>query len=130
MAEKSAKTGLSKRASNKAPGAKPAAGNVKAKTSVKPAAKKRGAGPAKKKTTFKLHAPGASQVFVAGCFNDWDPIADALAPGGEGTWTCTLSLEPGEHEYRFVVDGVWWDDPMAEMRRPNPFGCENCVIIV
>ena len=122
MAEKSTKTKTSGKA----------AGTKSAKTAApgKPAPKKATAKPAKKKTTFKLRAPEATQVFVAGCFNDWDPAADPLTLGGEGTWTCTLMLEPGEHEYRFVVDGVWWDDPMAEMRRPNDCGCENCVIIV
>ena len=119
MAEKSAKT----KTSGKAAGAKAKAGS-------KPPAAKTAAKPAKKKTTFKLRAPEATQVFVAGCFNDWDPVADALMPGEGGTWTCTLMLEPGEHEYRFVVDGVWWDDPMAAGRRTNDFGCENCVIIV
>ena len=122
MAEKSTKTKTSGKA----------AGTKSAKTAApgKPAPKKTTAKPAKKKTTFKLRAPEASQVFVAGCFNDWDPVADALMPSGEGTWTCTLMLEQGEHEYRFVVDGVWWDDPMAAERRANDFGCENCVIIV
>ena len=86
--------------------------------------------PAKKKTTFTLHAPGATQVFVAGCFNGWNPAADPLRPGSDGTWTCALMLEPGEHEYRYVIDGVWCDDPMAQMRRPNDMGCENCIVLV
>ncbi|HVN22856.1 MAG TPA: isoamylase early set domain-containing protein [Syntrophorhabdales bacterium] len=126
MAEKSTKT----KASGKAAGKKASVGGTKTSASGKPAVKKAGAKPAKKKTTFTLKAPEAQQVFIAGCFNDWDPVADALMPTGEGTWTCTLLLEPGEHEYRFVVDGVWWDDPMALERRPNDYGCENCIIVV
>ena len=100
------------------------------KVAGKSSATKAGAKPAKKKTTFKLHAPEAAQVFVAGCFNGWNPNADLLTMGSDGTWTCTLALDPGEHEYRFVVDGVWCDDPLAEMRRPNDMGCENCLIVV
>jgi 1,4-alpha-glucan branching enzyme len=126
MAEKSTKTKT--KISGKAASTKVAPKSAKAVS--KPSTAKTAAKPAKKKTTFKLRAPEAMQVFVAGCFNDWDPTADALMPGGEGTWTCTLMLEPGEHEYRFVVDGVWWDDPIAAERRANDFGCENCVIIV
>ena len=126
MAEKSAKA----KTSGKTAGTRAATRSAKTKVGSKPAPKKASAKPAKKKTTFKLRAPEATQVFVAGCFNDWDPAADPLTPGREGTWTCTLMLEPGEHEYRFVVDGVWWDDPMAEERRLNEFGCENCIIIV
>ena len=118
----------------KAKAAKKTAGSTAAKgTKAKPAAKAAGAKAAPKKakkTTFKLKAPEAQQVFVAGCFNEWDTAADALERGDDGVWMCTLTLEPGEHEYRFVVDGTWWDDPLNMERRQNEFGCENCIIVV
>lgn len=125
MAEKSTKV----KTSGKAAG-KPSVKSAKAKVQSEPSKPKAVAGPAKKKTSFKLRAPEATQVFVAGCFNDWNQTASPLMQEGEGTWTCTLMLEPGEHEYRFVVDGEWWDDPLAPARRANEFGCENCIIIV
>ena len=34
-------------------------------------------------------------------------------------------LPPGVHQYRFVVDGQWSDDPACTQRAPNPFGGEN-----
>ncbi len=125
MAEKSART----RASGKPAEAK-AAKSTKAKTVKKAAATKAAPKTAKKKATFKLQAPGATQVYVAGCFNDWDATANPLEQDDEGVWTCTLLVEPGEHEYRFVVDGVWWDDPLNTMRRLTEYGCENCILIV
>ncbi|MGA2106595.1 MAG: isoamylase early set domain-containing protein [Syntrophorhabdales bacterium] len=84
---------------------------------------------AKAETTFQLKAPHAAQVFVAGCFNGWDPTANPLEQE-KGTWKCTLAIEPGEHEYRFVVDGVWCDDPANMSRRRNEFGTQNCVLVV
>ena len=41
--------------------------------------------------------------------------AAALAPGsqdadGDGVWTTTIELPPGEHPYKFVVDGEWIAD--------------------
>jgi hypothetical protein len=36
-----------------------------------------------------------------------------------------VQLSPGEHYYRFLVDGEWRDDPECPMRVPNPFGGEN-----
>jgi len=124
MAEKSAKV----KAPGKSAGKKTKSAQAKAgrEATQAKAVKK----PAKKKTAFKLHAPEATQVFVAGCFNDWNPAANPLVQDEAGTWTCTVMLEPGEHQYRFVVDGAWCDDPMALERRPNDFGCENCIIIV
>jgi len=125
MAEKTVKA----KATGKTAGAKPAKGK-KAKPATKASGAKAAPKKAKKKTTFKLNAPEAQQVFVAGCFNGWDAGADALERGDDGVWTCTLTLEPGEHEYRFVVDGTWWDDPLNAERRQNEFGCENCIIVV
>jgi len=84
----------------------------------------------KTETVFKLEAPQAAQVFVVGCFNEWSPTANPLERNDEGTWSCSLCIEPGEHEYRFVVDGVWWDDPANTMRRWNEFGTQNCILIV
>jgi 1,4-alpha-glucan branching enzyme len=86
--------------------------------------------PEKNDTEFRLEAPDAQQVSVVGCFNNWDPRANYLSSDGDGLWSCTLSIEPGEHEYRFIVDGMWCDDPENMMRRSNGFGEENCVLII
>lgn len=48
----------------------------------------------------------------------------------DGSWTITISLTPGQHEYRFIVDGQWADDPHCDIRKPNPFGGENCLRVV
>ena len=117
---------------------KATAKGVKAKGAAKPSGAKtgkrasagKGSKTGTKKTSFKLRAPEAEQVFVVGCFNDWDATASPLERDAEGNWGCTVMLEPGQYEYRFVVDDVWWDDPLATMRIPNDFGCENCVIVV
>ena len=85
---------------------------------------------AKAKATVRLEAPHAVKVFIAGSFNEWDPMANPLKRDEEGTWICTLALEPGEHEYRFVVDEAWWDDPVNMLRRWNEFGTQNCVLII
>jgi 1,4-alpha-glucan branching enzyme len=115
----------------KAVKARTAEAKVQAKTDKKPVAQKRPTlALAKAKATLKLRAPQAEQVFLAGCFNEWDPAANPLERDSEGTWSCTLVIDPGEHEYRFVVDGVWCDDPANMMRHPNGFGTENCVLII
>ncbi len=79
---------------------------------------------------FQLHAPGAMQVSVAGTFNNWSPSATPLAKGTDGEWRVEKQLESGDYEYRFVVDGVWQDDPNAQMAVPNPFGSQNSVVSV
>lgn len=62
---------------------------------------------------FRLDAPGARQVELAGGFTAWRP-AYALTRSDAGIWTVVVPLEPGVHDYAFIVDGERWvPDPMA-----------------
>jgi hypothetical protein len=47
-----------------------------------------------------------------------------------GFWKAVLHLEPGEYEYRFIVDGVWIKDPNNTDSVLNEFGQENSLLIV
>jgi hypothetical protein len=62
---------------------------------------------------FRLRAEGAFHVALAGSFTDWQPL-HALHPNADGVWTLVLPLEPGVHDYSFVVDGQRW--------MPDPYG--------
>jgi 1,4-alpha-glucan branching enzyme len=79
---------------------------------------------------FKLDAPSATSVCVAGSFNDWEPSSKPLHPDGGGCWTKETSLPPGTYEYCLVVDGHWMPDPAARESVPNPFGGRNSVLHV
>lgn len=62
---------------------------------------------------FRLHAPDASTVGLAGSFTGWQP-AHELYEVAPGIWTVTLALPPGVHDYAFVIDGERWvADPYA-----------------
>ncbi|MEO8429436.1 MAG: isoamylase early set domain-containing protein [Verrucomicrobiota bacterium] len=84
-------------------------------------------GQKKKIETFSYLAPEARSVMLTGDFTDWEQNPVPLKKQKSGTWKTTVSLEPGTHEYRFLVDGEWSDDPGCLMRVKNPFGAENCV---
>ena len=101
-------------------------------TNKRPTQKKTAAKTAsrRKPVSFGLDAPHAQQVFLVGCFNEWDPFATPLSRNDEGRWVCTVDIEPGEHQYRFFVDDQWWDDPCNSYRCCNEFGTENCIVIV
>jgi 1,4-alpha-glucan branching enzyme len=79
---------------------------------------------------FEVEAPKASNVSVAGTFNNWKPGATPLAGIGGGKWAKELPLAPGRYEYRFVVDGQWIDDAKAKAYAPNPHGGRNAVLEV
>lgn len=69
--------------------------------------------PAQVLIEFRLSAPQASHVALAGDFTNWQPTY-TLVRGEPGVWTIVVPLEPGVHDYAFVIDGVRWiADPMA-----------------
>ncbi len=84
--------------------------------------------PSKKRVTFALSAPQARAVLVTGSFCDWQTDSLALKKDKNGLWTRIVLLAPGRHEYRFVVDGQWHDDPSCREHVANAFGSENCVV--
>lgn len=78
---------------------------------------------------FVFFAPGAKQVSLVGDFNQWNAEGTVLEPvDAQGTFTATLPLPRGTHEYMFNVDGRWVTDPAAGERRPDGFGRENGVL--
>ena len=83
--------------------------------------------PKTKKVQFNLYAPEAKKVFLVGDFNNWDVDNLPMKKANKGTWEASFALPPGRHEYRYWVDGIWYDDPNAQERVGNPFGSQNCV---
>jgi len=71
---------------------------------------------------FRLFAPEAHLVYLAGSFNNWADNRDGLVshprfalhgPAPDGTWSSLVKLPPGTHAYQFVIDGDHW------VRDPN-----------
>ena len=86
--------------------------------------------PDERHMTFSLYAPEAGCVWLAGDFNAWSPDDCPLEKSPEGMWERVVALPPGRYEYKFVVDGLWQNDPRCTVYVPNPFEGENCVLIV
>ena len=84
----------------------------------------------KRKVTFKVRAPGARKVHLAGEFNDWNPDTHPMEKDEEGFWKIGLRLAPGKYEYKLRVDGRWWEDIEGGHFVPSPFGTFNKVLFV
>ena len=69
-------------------------------------------------------------VTVCGTFNDWNQTANPLHRISPKTYAAKLRLAPGEYPYKFVVDGVWVEDPTAQQRIPDGHGSHNSVLLV
>lgn len=79
---------------------------------------------------FSYEAPETKEVFLAGSFNEWDVTSLPMSRDPQGVWRVRVPLAPGRHEYRFIADGVWNDDPRACAYVSNQFGWCNCVVEV
>jgi hypothetical protein len=69
--------------------------------------------------SFFCKAPDAGQVSLAGDFNDWDATATPMTRMPDGSWTASLEVSHGHHQYVFLVDGKPTLDPKAMGRVRN-----------
>jgi len=81
-----------------------------------------------KTVEFRLYAPKAKKVSLAGDFNKWGTKTSLAKKDTQGNWIVKKSLKPGRYEYKFYVDGNWADDPNCSSRATNTFGTQNCVL--
>ena len=76
-------------------------------------------------TTFRVWAPNADEVCVAGEFNDWDYGEGLLAWEGDGYWSGDVDGARRLDEYKFVIrngaNWIWRNDPYAR-RLTNSIG--------
>ena len=80
-----------------------------------------------KSQNFELAAPTAKHVELVGDFTHWQEHPISLHKSFGGIWRTRVKLESGPHEYRFLVDDQWCDDPKCAMHVPNPYGGQNDV---
>jgi 1,4-alpha-glucan branching enzyme len=76
---------------------------------------------------FELTAPTAKHVELVGDFTHWQEHPIRLHKSFGGIWRTRVKLELGPHEYRFLVDDQWCDDPKCAQHAPNPYGGQNDV---
>lgn len=79
----------------------------------------------------KEAAPLASEVTVAGDFNNWDKDSNKMTKLKNGNFKHTLNLSPKqEYQFRYLIDGITWEnDWEADKYVPNGFTFdENSVI--
>lgn len=69
----------------------------------------------------------AEKVIVTGTFSRWNTDFFEMKKVKDG-WRISLQLPPKLHQYRFVVDGQWMEDPSNENRILNKYNGYNSLI--
>jgi hypothetical protein len=85
--------------------------------------------------TFRLPgkaAPESKKVTVVGDFNNWNTTELPMKRLKNGDYKLVLKLH-GKREYRFryLIDDIRWEnDWHADKYIPNPYGCDDSVVVV
>lgn len=78
--------------------------------------------------SFCLTAPEAKEVYVVGDFNNWMQNDTSRMEKHNGVWEKKIRFNSGRYQYRFIIDGVWTEDPNNPVKEMNPFGQMNSLI--
>ena len=84
----------------------------------------------RRSVTFVCEDAPGREIFVAGSFSNWEPKCRLTDRAGSGKYSCRILLEPGEYQYKFVVDGEWRLDAANPNFVPNDFGTLNSLLTV
>jgi len=77
---------------------------------------------------FRSHRPEASEIQIAGDFNDWMPHTTPMRRLPDGDFEARLKLPRGRYRYRLVVDGRWSHDLFNPAIETNEYGELNSVV--
>jgi hypothetical protein len=72
----------------------------------------------------------AGSVNLAGSMNGWSADSTPLVNDGDGNWAVVVPLDEGEHQYKFVVDGNWMQDPANPQAVGDGYGGSNSAVTV
>ncbi len=82
----------------------------------------------KREVNFTLYAPKAKKIFLTGDFNQWNTQSLPMKRDKKGIWKLKTPLSPGRYEYKFYVDGNWFEGSTGTEQVFNPFGTQNFVL--
>jgi len=72
----------------------------------------------------------AKEVYLAGDFNQWRPGETRMLKAKDGSFRVKMKLPPGQHQYKFIVDGVWHNDPEAPHQELSSSDALNSAFVV
>jgi len=84
----------------------------------------------RQKVVLHLFGYEGRKVQLAGDFNDWVPDQGVITRTVDGVLEKTVMLMPGAYQYRYIVDGVWQEDPSNPEVVSNNAGGFNSILLV
>jgi len=84
----------------------------------------------RQKVVLHLFGYEGKKVQLAGDFNDWVPDQGVITRNVDGVLEKIVMLMPGTYQYRYIVDGVWQEDPSNPEVVANDTGSYNSILQV
>jgi hypothetical protein len=77
----------------------------------------------------RVYEAPIDSAYIAGDFNNWASSAICMSDvDHDGIWTTWLTLDPGEYEYKYVVNGQHWiADPHNPAQAPDGWNGFNSI---
>lgn len=72
----------------------------------------------------------ARRVYLVGDFNEWDERSLPMRKRSGRGFELELDIPPGKYTFKYLIDGVWWNDPDADDYIGNSWGSEDSVILI
>ncbi len=84
------------------------------------------------RVTFKLPADvNANEATLCGEFNDWNADKHPMKVLKDGSFSLTVSLDPGDYRFRYLLDGQRWEnDWAADAYVPNTYGTDDSLVTI
>ena len=70
----------------------------------------------------------AKKVNLTGDFNGWDEDSLPMEHRDDGHWHLEMTLKPGDYQFKYLVDGIYYNDDLADKYVPNFWGSEDSVV--
>jgi 1,4-alpha-glucan branching enzyme len=80
------------------------------------------------KVKFFWRNPSAHRVYLVGDFNRWDEHSHPMRKMADEKFELALDLPPGQYQFKYLADGIYWNDPDADDYVDNYWGSEDSVI--
>lgn len=78
---------------------------------------------------FYAGLQNAGDIFLSGTFNEWSTLATPMHRVDSG-WVADLSLSPGKHCYKYIIDGHWVHDLSNKQREEDGYDGSNSIYYV
>ncbi len=81
--------------------------------------------------TFEFFRPEAQEVHLVGSHNDWSHSKHPLQSQGNGWWTTTLTIDPADYTFKYLVDQqTWYADFAAHGLEADGLGSWQSILTV